>query len=96
MNGLGLFFRISCAFLAAACEGTRTSSGEEISAPSSELAQKVIDRINAAAEMGDVMQIKTIAAELKSESDAMEPFCSKLVQLAENFDFDGIQKLCLR
>jgi CheY-like chemotaxis protein len=72
------------------------TTAEKISAPISDLSQKVIDRINAAAEMGDVMQIKTIAAELKSESDAMEPFCNELVDLAENFDFDGIQKLCLR
>ncbi len=71
-------------------------TGENISAVISELAQEVIDSINAAAEMGDVMQIKSIAEELKSESDAMEPFCSELIQLAENFDFDGIQKLCLR
>ncbi|MBT8372893.1 MAG: hypothetical protein KJO34_18160 [Deltaproteobacteria bacterium] len=42
--------------------------------------------------MGDVTQIKSIAKELNSESDAMAPFCHELVRLAENFDFDGIQK----
>ena len=56
-----------------------------------ELIKKATESINAAAEMGDVMKIKSIAGELKSESDAMEPFCSELVQLAEDFDFDGIQ-----
>ena len=45
--------------------------------------------------MGDVMKIKSIAEELKSESDTVAPFCNKLVQLAEDFDFDGIQKLML-
>ena len=51
--------------------------------------------INAAVEMGDVMKIKSIADELKSASDAMAPFCDELVRLAEDFDFDGIQKLML-
>jgi len=32
---------------------------------------------------------------LKSESDAVAPFCDKLIQLAEDFDFDGIQKFML-
>jgi hypothetical protein len=41
--------------------------------------------------MGDVMQIKAIAEELMSESDAAAAFCGRLVRLAEDFDFDGIQ-----
>ena len=45
--------------------------------------------------MGDVTQIKSIAEELKSASEAMAPFCDELVRLAEDFDFDGIQKLVL-
>ena len=53
------------------------------------------ERIKAAVELGDVMKIKSITEELKSQSDAMEPFCNELVQLAENFDFDGIQKFLL-
>jgi HPt (histidine-containing phosphotransfer) domain-containing protein len=60
-----------------------------------EQVKEVADRINAAAEMGDVIQIKSIAEELKSESDAMAPFCDELVRLADNFDFDGIQKFML-
>ena len=47
-------------------------------------------------EMGDVAQIKSIAEELKSESVAMAPTCDELVRLAEDFDFDGIQKLLLQ
>jgi two-component system, sensor histidine kinase and response regulator len=74
---------------------TSASTGDEIPSLPPELVNKVVDRINAAAEMGDVMQIKSIAEELKSESDAAAPFCNKLVQLAEDFDFDGIQKLVL-
>jgi hypothetical protein len=58
-----------------------------------EPAKEVADRINAAAEMGDVMQIKSIAEELKSDSNAAAPFCNELVRLAEDFDFDGVKKL---
>ena len=54
---------------------------------------EVVDHIKAAAEMGDVMQIKSIAEELKSESDGVAPFCDELIRLADDFDFDGIQKL---
>jgi hypothetical protein len=60
-----------------------------------ELAKKAADRIQAAAEMGDVMLIKSIADDLKSESNAVAPFCERIVRLAEDFDFDGIQKLML-
>jgi hypothetical protein len=49
----------------------------------------------AAAEMREVVQIISIAEELKSEFDAVAPFCNELVQLAEDFDFDSIQKLLL-
>jgi HPt (histidine-containing phosphotransfer) domain-containing protein len=57
-----------------------------------EQVKEVVNRIKAAAEMGDVTQIKSIAEELKSEFDAMETFCDELVRLAEDFDFDGIQR----
>ncbi len=71
------------------------STAEEMSSVPPELAQKMADRINAAAEMGDMMQIKSIAEELMSESDAAAPFCNRIVRLAEDFDFDGIQNLLL-
>jgi hypothetical protein len=45
--------------------------------------------------MGDVAQIKSIAEELKSESEAVTPFCDEFIRLAEDFDFDGIQKFIL-
>jgi len=57
---------------------------------------EVADRIKAAADMGDVMTIQSIAAELKSGSDAVAPFCDELIRLAEDFDFDGIQKFMLK
>ena len=74
---------------------TIESTAEELSSVPPELAQKMAERINAAAEMGDMMQIKSIAEELMSESDAVAPFCNRIVRLAEDFDFDGIQNLLL-
>ena len=41
------------------------------------------------------MKIKSIAEVLKSESDAVAPFCDELVRLAEDFNFEGIQKIVL-
>jgi len=60
---------------------------------SPELAQKAGERIKAAAEMGDVVQVEAFAKELKSEYDVLKPFSDKIIQLAEDFDLDGIQKL---
>ena len=60
-----------------------------------ELLSKATESFKAAVEMGDVTQIKSIAEELKSESEAIAPFCDELVRLAEDFDFDGIQKFLL-
>jgi two-component system sensor histidine kinase/response regulator len=57
--------------------------------------KEATDRIKVAAEMGDVMQIKLIAEELMSKSEAVAPFYDKLIRLAEDFDFDGIQKFML-
>ena len=74
---------------------TIASSQEAIAAVPPELIQKVTERLKTAAEMGDVTQIKAIAEELKSESDAMAPFCDELIQLADDFDIDGIEKIVL-
>ena len=43
--------------------------------------------------MGDVMTLTAMAEELKANSDTCEPLSKRIVQLAEDFDFDGIQKL---
>jgi hypothetical protein len=69
---------------------TIKGSGDETASVSPKLAKGAIDRIKAAVEMGDVMQVQSIANELRSANNAMAPFCDKLTQLAEDFDFDGI------
>jgi HPt (histidine-containing phosphotransfer) domain-containing protein len=62
---------------------------------SPELNKKVVDHIKEAADMGDVMQIKSITEKLMSESDVAIPLYNEIVKLAEDFDLDGIQKLIL-
>jgi CheY-like chemotaxis protein len=74
---------------------TIASSQEAIAAVPAELIRKVTERLKTAAEMGDVTQIKAIAEELTSESDALAPFCNELIQLADDFDIDGIEKILL-
>jgi endo-beta-N-acetylglucosaminidase D len=43
--------------------------------------------------MGDVNRIKTIAEDFKSKSDGFTPISEHLIQMAEDFDFEGILKL---
>ena len=57
--------------------------------------RKATESIKAAVELGDVMKIKSIAEKLKSQSNPMEPLCDELIRLAEDFDFDGIQRFIL-
>jgi hypothetical protein len=58
-----------------------------------EVAQSAADRIRAAADIGDVMQVAAIADELKSAETALAPFCDRIRRLADDFDLDGILKL---
>ena len=68
-------------------------SKDEIAAIAPELAKEAADLLKEPAEMGDVTQIKSIAEELKSKSKAFAAFSDKCIQLAEDFDFEGISKL---
>ena len=68
-------------------------SAQEIVAIPAELAQDVAIRIRDAAEMGDVTTLNAIAEEIKTHSDSCVPLSKQIVQLAEDFDLDGIQKL---
>jgi HPt (histidine-containing phosphotransfer) domain-containing protein len=74
-------------------EKTEQPSADEITAIPPEVAREAVDRIKEPAEMGDVTQIKSIAEELKSKSEAFAPISEKFIQLAEDFDFEGISKL---
>ena len=68
-------------------------SNEEIADIPSEFAKVIAKRIRDAAEMGDVMTLNGIAVEIKTQSDSYVPLSKQIVQMAEDFDLEGIQKL---
>jgi hypothetical protein len=68
-------------------------SDEEIAAIPSEFAQDIAKRIRAAAEMGDVMTLNAIAEEITTHSGSCIPLSKQIIQMAEDFEFDGIEKL---
>jgi signal transduction histidine kinase/CheY-like chemotaxis protein len=55
-----------------------------------DLARRTVARLHGAADLGDITGMKKIAEELKSESNSYDGISEKIVQLAEDFDFDGI------
>ena len=57
------------------------------------LMQEITGRIREAAEMGDITQVVEIAREMKSRSADLAPICDRFMNLAADFDFDGIAKL---
>jgi HPt (histidine-containing phosphotransfer) domain-containing protein len=68
-------------------------SDDEIAAIPAELAQDIAKRIRDAVEMGDVETLNAIAAEMKTHADSCVPLSKRIVQMAEDFEFDGILKL---
>ncbi|MDJ0817716.1 MAG: Hpt domain-containing protein, partial [Desulfobacterales bacterium] len=68
-------------------------SDEEMAGIPAEFAKDIAKRIRDAAEMGDVMTLNAIAAEITTNSDSCIPLSKKIVQLAEDFDLDGIHNL---
>jgi HPt (histidine-containing phosphotransfer) domain-containing protein len=78
---------------ASAEEKVSKLSKEEIAAIPAELAHDIAKRIRDAAEMGDVTTLNAIAEEIKTHSDSCVPLSKQIVQMAEDFDLDGIQKL---
>ena len=57
------------------------------------MSKDIAQRIRAAVEMGDVPTLNTIAEEIKDQSDSCKLLSKEIVQMAEGFDLDGIQKL---
>jgi hypothetical protein len=62
---------------------------------SPELTKEVTDSITAVEEFGDFTQVKSLAEESTSESDTVALFYDKIINLAEDFAFDGILKSIL-
>lgn len=67
----------------------RPSPGVMASIPP-ELAREVSAGIRDAADMGDITQLKSIAAQLRSQNDAFSPISDKIIACADNIDFEGI------
>ena len=74
-------------------ENVRKLSDKEIAAIPAEFARDIAKRIRDASAMGDVMTLNAIAAEIKTQSESCVPLSKQIVQMAEDFDLDGIQKL---
>jgi PAS domain S-box-containing protein len=68
-------------------------SAEALADIPTELSQDIANRIHDAAEMGDVMTLNAIAEEIKDQSDSCRLLSNQIIQMAEDFDLDGIQKL---
>ena len=68
-------------------------SAGTLASVSSERAADLNGRVREAVEMGDVSQVRAIAEELRSQSEDLAPLCDKLMQLADDFDLDGILDL---
>jgi hypothetical protein len=66
---------------------------KEITTIPAEFAKDIAKRCRDAAEMGDVMTLNAIAEEIKTHSDFCVPLGKQIIQMAEDFDLDGIQKL---
>jgi len=58
-----------------------------------DVAQDAAKRMRKAADMGDVTQLKFMAQELTSQTQSFSPIGKKIIQLAEEFDFDAIKQL---
>ncbi len=94
-------FKIALNEALAACRSLQAPTGEEITAPGAasipsiplELARQTADRLRNAVDLGNITELKTIAAGLKSDSDQYGSVSSTILRLAEDFDFDGILKL---
>ena len=58
-----------------------------------ELAREAANRLRDAAELGDISGVVSAVDELESRLNAFAPYKKKVVQLADEFDFDGVLKL---
>jgi HPt (histidine-containing phosphotransfer) domain-containing protein len=78
---------------ASTSENVCTLPEDQIAAIPSELAHDIAKRIRDAAELGDVRRLNAIASEIETHSDACGPLSKQIVNLAGEFDLEGIEKL---
>jgi CheY-like chemotaxis protein len=68
-------------------------SAETLAEIPPELAREAAERLREAAEMGDVTRIKTIIENFQSRSEAFVSIADRCIQMAEDFEFEGILKI---
>jgi HPt (histidine-containing phosphotransfer) domain-containing protein len=78
---------------ASAEENTEKLSNKDLVDIVTELPDDITKRIRDAAEMGDVITLNAIAEEIKDQSDSCKMLSKQMIQMAEEFDLDGIQTL---
>jgi len=85
----------SCRTLKATAEEAIFEPGKfAIPAMPVELAKQTVARLQNAVDMGNISELKAIAEALRSSSDAYGNVSRTIDRLAEDFDLDGILKLC--
>jgi len=83
------------------CQTLKPTAAGEISQPGAaaipsmplELAKQTAERLRNAVDIGNISELKTIAAELESGPDTYDDLSDTIARLAEDFDFDGILRL---
>ena len=68
-------------------------SDDDIAVMPADFAKDIAKQIREAAELGDVMTLNTVAEAVKSRDASCEPLSKQIIQMAEDFDLEGIQKL---
>jgi hypothetical protein len=72
---------------------TDKPSAEALADITAELSRNIAKHIRDAAEMGDVTTLNAIAEEIKDQSNSCRLLSKQIIQIAEDFDLDGTQKL---
>ncbi|MBT8369127.1 MAG: response regulator, partial [Deltaproteobacteria bacterium] len=79
--------------LSIAGEENAELSMEAIITQAPEISKDEVEHLLRAAKKGDVEELIAIAEELQTRSDAYTPLSEKLIQLADNLDFEVIEEL---
>jgi hypothetical protein len=87
---LHMALRGICSLKPAAGEPDRALSLEPVGSLPFDLAKEAAGRLRDAADMGDVSELAAIAEEFLGRSGEFAPYKAKIIQLADDFDFDGI------
>jgi CheY-like chemotaxis protein len=92
-NALGQALESAQSLGVSAEENIGKLSADALADIPTEFAHNIAKGIRDAAEMGDVTTLNAIAAEIRDQSDPCMLLSKQIIQMAEDFDLDGIQKL---